>query len=213
MVEWENMKLREDKYKKTIEAYEELGKKYIQSAEKLTPKEFSGFIKLLKKGGRILDVGCAGGRDSKKFIKKGFKVIGIDLVDAFLKEARKNVPRTKFLKMDSGKLKFPKNYFDGIWAQAVLLHIKRKDVPGALKGFYRVLKPEGKLHVRVKRGKGTAYIEDKLSGGKRRIFTYFSREEMEKFIKKAGFKIITSRIFPDESGRKDVKWISIWAEK
>jgi len=207
------MSSKQDRYKKTTELYSELGKKYIQSAERLTPKELLGFIKLLAKGGRILDVGCAGGRDSKKFIKKGFRVIGIDLVDVFLKEARKNVPRAKFIKMDLCKLKFPKDYFDGIWAQAVLLHIKKKDISEALRGFYRVLKPGGKLHIRVKRGKGAAYKKDKLSGGKKRMFTYFLKDEMESFVKKAGFKIISSRIFPDELGRKDVKWISICAEQ
>lgn len=209
------MESEKDKYKKTIELYEKLGKKYIKDIKGLTPKEFPDFIKLLPKGAKVLDVGCAGGRDSKRFVKKGFKVIGIELVDVFLKEARKNVPSAKFIKMDLCKLKFPKDYFDAIWAQAVLLHIKKKDIPKSLKGFYGVLKPGGKLHikVRVKIGKGIGYKKEKLSGGEKRLFTYFLKDEIENFVKKADFKIILSKIFPDELGRKDIKWITVWAKK
>jgi len=207
------MKSRGNKYKKTIELYKKLGEKYIKDIKKFTPKEFPGFVKLLSKGNRVLDVGCAGGRDSKKFIRKGFKVIGVDLVDSFLKEARKTVPEAKFIKMDVCKLKFPKNYFDAIWANAILLHIKKKDIPKALKGFFKILKPGGKLHIRVKKGTGRGYKKEKLSGGKKRLFTYFLKDELEKSVEKTNFKIISSKIFPDDLGRKEIKWISIWAEK
>ncbi len=207
------MKLKQDKYKKTIELYEELGEKYLKDIEKATPKEIYSFMKLLSKGALVLDIGCAGGRDSKVFIQKDFNVVGIDLVDSFLKEARKYVPEAKFIKMDLLKLKFPQNHFDAIWANAVLLHTKKEDMPKALKGFYKVLKPKGKLHIRVKRGKGTEYKDERLSGGKKRLFTYFLKDELEEFVKSAGFKIISSRIFPDDLDRKDIKWVGIWAEK
>lgn len=207
------MKTKEDKYEETIKAYKRLGKKYIKDTERFTPPEFFDFVKLLPKGGKVLEAGCSGGRDSNKFVQKGFRVIGIDLVDIFLKEARKNVPNAKFIKMDFRKLKFPQNYFDAIWATAVLLHIKKKDILKTLKGFYRVLKPGGKLHIRVKRGKGIIYEKDILSGGERRLFVYFLKDELERFVEKVGFKIIISRIFPDNAGRKDVKWVSLWAEK
>lgn len=198
---------------KTIEIYEKFGKKYVKDIEGLTPVEFSDFVKLLPPKGRVLDVGCAGGRDSKKFFQKGFEVIGIDLATSFLKEARRNAPKVKFIKMDIKRLKFPKDYFDAIWASAVLLHLSKKDVPKTLKGFYRVLRFGGKLHIRVKEGKGSGYKKDKLSSGEKRFFTYFLKDELEGLVKKAGFEIILSRVFPDESGRKDVKWVSIWAEK
>ena len=207
------MRIKEDKYEETIEAYKRLGKKYIKDIERLTPPEFFDFVKLLPRGGKVLEVGCSGGRDSKKFVQRGFRVIGIDLVNVFLKEARKNVSNAKFIKMDFGKLKFHQNCFDAIWANAVLLHLKKKDIAKTLRGFYRVLKPNGKLHIRVKKGKGITYEKDVLSSSERRLFVYFLKDELERFVKKAGFKIIISRILPDDAGRKDVKWISLWAEK
>jgi len=207
------MKPEEDLYKQTIEVYKKLGKKYINNIKSLTPPEFYDFIKLLPKNSRILEIGCTGGRDAKKFVQRGFKVIAIDLVEIFLKEARKKVPQAEFIKMDMTKLKFPNNYFDAIWANAILLHLKREDVLKTLRGFYRVLKKSGKLHIRVKKGTKTTYQKDKLSNGEKRFFIYFSKSELEKFVNKAGFKIIISRILPDDAGRKNLRWISLWAEK
>ena len=207
------METPKDVYKRTIRIYKKLGKRYTEAIKDARVKEFPEFVSLLPKGGRVLDVGCAAGRDSKRFVQKGFRVIGIDLVDSFLKDARENVPQAKFIKMDLLNLKFPQNYFDAIWANAVLLHIMKKDVPKALKEFYKILKPRGKLHIRVKRGRGIKYRKEELSSGEKRLFVCFSKDELERFVEEAGFKIIISRIFPDELRRKDVKWISLWAEK
>ncbi|TSC74979.1 MAG: methyltransferase type 11 [Parcubacteria group bacterium Gr01-1014_30] len=202
-----------DIYKRTIQTYEKLGSKYTKGIKNIKVKEFPEFVKILPKGGRVLDIGCATGRDSKRFLQKGFKVVGIDLVDSFLREARSDMPQAKFIKMDLFNLNFPSNYFDAVWANAVLLHIKKKDIPKALKGFYKILKSKGKLHIRVKQGKGARYKAERLSVGEKRLFVYFSSSELERLVKKAGFSIIITRIFPDELRRKDVKWISLWAEK
>lgn len=173
----------------------------------------SEFISLLPKGAKVLDVGCAGGRDARIFAAKGFKVIGIDLVASFLNAARKNVPKAKFIKMDMRELKFPKSYFDAIWANAVLVHILKKDFSTVLKSFNRILKPRGKLDLRMKKGKGVKEVSENLSLYNKRIFIYLSKTELEKLVKKAGFNILQSKLFPDELGRKEVKWIGIQAEK
>jgi len=199
-------------YKKTITAYKKIGKSYLKSIKDITPKQFFNFIKLLPKAGRVLDVGCAGGRDSKKFTQKGFEVIGIDLVDEFLDEAKIYAPKARFIKMDLLKMKFPKGYFDGIWASSVLVHIKRKDVPTALKNFYKILRAGGKIFIAVKSGRGSAYITDKLSN-ENRLFVYFSKEETKRLLNKIGFKLLLIKLFPDDAGRKEVKWIRIIAEK
>jgi len=171
------------------------------------------YFKEIKKNGLVLDVGCAGGRDAKKFIKNGFKVIGIDLVDEFLKTAKQQVPQAKFIKMGLLNLKFPNNYFDAIWANAVLLHINKKDIPKVLESFFKITKPEGMVHIRLKRGNNTKIIVDKLSQNSSRQFTLFYKYELEQIIRKSGFKIIKSRIFKDEANRQGLKWLSIWCTK
>ncbi len=202
-----------EKYKKTHEAYCKLGKRYIENSESINLLKLPEFIGLLTKGGKVLDVGCAGGRDSKKFAAAGFDVTGIDIVDVFIEEAGKRVPKAKFLQIDLLDINFPENEFDAIWAQAVLLHIERKDIPDVLAKMFKILKRNGKIHVAVKEGRNQGWEADKLTAGYKRYFIYFSKKEMEKYLINAGFDIILSEFAADESGRENVKWIVIWAQK
>jgi len=200
-------------YKNTIKVYKRLGKQYIDNISKVNVPKLPKFLKLLPKKAKILDVGCAGGRDSQIFQKAGHTVIGIDIVDEFLKEARKRVPKVKFIKMDLMRLKFPNNYFDTIWAQAALLHFKKSDLPKILKQFYNKLKTGGLLHIQLKRGRGSKIITEKLVDNRGRFFTFYFKHEAEDYIKKAGFKVIASEIVSDPLKRKDVKWINVWGKK
>ena len=151
--------------------------------------------------------------NAKVFIKNGFRVIGVDASRTLLKEAKKLVPRGIFLNKDLRKIRFPRHTFDGIWANAVLLHISRAEMPKVLRNLYRMLKPSGILHVLVKEGKGEAYVKEVLSENRQRFFTYFSKPGLEKLIRAAGFKIIYSTFAADELGRRNVRWIVVWGKK
>ena len=203
----------DDEYKITIQTYGDLGKRYIENSASIDLFVLNEFMGTLPKGGKVLDVGCVAGRDSKKLAAAGFDVTGIDVVDIFLEEARKNVAGAKFLKMDMLDISFPKNSFDGILAQAVLLHIRRSEVPKVLKDFYKILKPGGKIYVGVKRGDGEGWEADKLANNKKRFFTYFSGEGIARYMKEAGFKVIFLKLFSDYVKRKNTEWIVAWGEK
>lgn len=200
-------------YKKTIDVYDKLGEKYLSDSLKIKLPERDSFLKILPKKAHILDVGCGGGRDTKIFTQKGFFVTGIDASGVLVNIAKKKVPTAVFKKMDVLNLKFKPESFDAIWAQAILLHLKRKDVPKALKSFYKILKLGGYIHVNVKQGKGEEYVKEKLSGGHERFYTYFSEKEIIDLIKNQGFKIIHSHILPDPHGRKNITWINVRGQK
>lgn len=200
-------------YKTTLSTYNYLGKRYLRSVAISTPKQLSKFMKLLPPGGVVLDVGCAGGRDSKIFFQKGFKVIGVDVSNAFIQEAKKHVPKVKFLKKDLRDIAFPNKMFDGIWANAVLLHLKKDELPRVFEKFYRLLKPEGVLHVRVKKGKGSRMVKEKVSENHTRFFSFFTKKEIVDLFKKAGFEIIYTEIAKDELGRKNTPWVVVWGKK
>lgn len=61
-----------------------------QYAHTTTPQEVDGLEKILhlRKGARILDVACGAGRHSIELAKRGYSVVGLDLSEALLKEAR-----------------------------------------------------------------------------------------------------------------------------
>src|SRR3989339_875346 len=190
-------------YINTINIYRQLGKKYLKDIKNGEPKTISDFLNQLKPKSLILDVGCAGGRDAKIFTKAEHQVIGIDIVEEFLKEAKKNVPKAKFKKMDLMNLKFPDNNFDAIWAMAVLLHFSKTDGKKIIKSFYEILK----------RGGGEKNVKEKLSNNQNRYFVFYYKYEIEKILKDCSFKIIESSIITERLGRKNVQWISVIAQK
>src|SRR3989338_9210100 len=111
-----------DPTKDTTAFYNRFAKPYLKEFEKAAPAERSEFLGLLKRNSLILDAGCAGGRDSKFFMNNGHRVIGVDVSKQFIRYAKKDVPQARFFQMDIRKTNFPAKHFDGIWAQAVLLH-------------------------------------------------------------------------------------------
>lgn len=200
-------------YVNTTKIYNKLGRRYLADIESLVPPEREEFIKLLKPGAKVLDVGCAGGRDTEAFIKARFAVDGIDLSEVFLRQAKNRVPEAIFQIMDARKLTFANESFDAIWANAVLLHILKSDIPKTLAGFNRILRKNGILHVRIKKGEGSSLITDSLSQETQRYFSFFTEDEIQNFLYDAQFHIKLKTLVTDEAKRPGVTWISIFAVK
>ncbi|MFA6474490.1 MAG: class I SAM-dependent methyltransferase [Patescibacteria group bacterium] len=199
-------------YQKTRQAYNTLGRLYTAAVESLAPPERKTFAKHLTPGAHILDVGCAGGRDANFFVQQGFRLTGIDSSTVFIRIAKARVPKAVFKVMDARKILFRPQTFDAIWANAVLLHLQRKDIPRVLRHFFRILRIGGLLHVRVKIGRDSGWVTDQLAP-QPRFFTYFTKAEMTSLLRTAGFRIQASQHFADESKRREVRWLSIEAVK
>ncbi len=203
--------MKNKNYQKTILFYNKFAERYHKNNLKFPPADRKDFIKSLKRGSSILDAGCAGGRDSKEFVKKGMKVTGIDLSPSFIKIAKKEAPKAKFFRMNMLSLKFPKESFDAIWNCAALLHLERKHVPRVLSSFYQTLRKGGTLYIRVQKGKGASMEKASFTDHKR-LYTYFSKEEIANLLRKTGFKVIKSTISPDVR-HPERKWILVIAKK
>ncbi len=104
----------------------------------------------LSENALILDAGCGIGGSSRLLAKQlNCKVVGVDLADEFINAAIFLTHATHFekqVRFQQGSvlnLPFSENTFDGILCQHILMNIEDKN--GAVKEFYRVLKPGGKL--------------------------------------------------------------------
>ena len=153
-------------------------------------------------GKKILDVGCAGGRDAVYFTSKGFEVLGIDLTPEFIKLAKVNCPEATFNLMDMRKLKFDNESFDGVWACASFLHIPKKDAIKTLSGFNKILKSKGVLFLSVMEGTGEGYRKNEKLNWDDRYFSFYQKLELEKLLNSAGFKVISLIKFPTSWGPK-----------
>ncbi|MDP3793000.1 MAG: class I SAM-dependent methyltransferase [bacterium] len=172
------------------------------------------FVSLLKPNDLVLDVGCGGGVKSKYLIKKGLKIVGIDLSEKMIEIAQKEVPDAKFLVADITKpLEFDEK-FDGIFAQAVLLHIYKKDIKKVIGNLASLLKPGGYLYVAVKGlrdGQNEEQIirENDYGYEYERFFSFYTLEDLNSYMKELGMDNIYNNVV--SIGKTD--WIQVIAKK
>jgi len=207
----------DDYLKKVIAVYDKIAEDYAKGNIAYTPEiEREKFIHLVKKGGSILDAGCAAGRDSEYFYTKGFHVTGIDLSKKLLNLAKQKSTHVKYLIQDVRSIHFPANSFDGIFACAVLIHLKREDMLPVIQSFHRILTENGILFLLMKQGKGKADIKDGLASYELRKFTLVELDEIKKCMKSAGFAIVELYTWNSHDRWPDkryVEWISCFAKK
>ena len=118
---------------------------------------YEEFMPHLPDGGSIFDIGCGSGRDAKFFQDQGYNVTASDSAIEMVKKS------SLLLGKPSLHLSFEdinmKEQFDGIWANASLLHVKSDRLPEILRKICRALKPGGVLFMSFKYGEGE-YLKD-----------------------------------------------------
>lgn len=213
--------MRIKSFKDTIKWYDQNAEQYSQSTKTTYSLEaIDKFVNLLPKEAKVLDVGCASGRDSALLTDKGLRVVGIDLSRGLIEIARREHPNITFIQGSFLELPFGKEEFDGVWAHASLVHLETDDdVRKALKEFNKTLKKNGVLHLLVKAQTGkekTAVVKDSLSKHDR-FFQYFKAYELEKLITETGFKKIYLEQYRETDknpkGHPEDEWIWILARK
>jgi len=202
----------------TIAVYDKVAKEYTKKAEARGPKiERSHFMKIIPEHGTVLDVGCGSGRDAKVFCDHGFLVTGVDLSGKLLEIAKQNAPKATFIKDDIRSLQFPPQSFDGIWAQASLLHVKHEEIQTVLKSFFIMLKPNGTLYIAVKAGSGERFAVMKSTPGEKRFFSFYSKASLKDALVSAGFRVTKLYAYNDRErypeDKKNKWWIVAFATK
>ena len=94
-------------------------------------------------GQRILDIAAGTGTSSMALMVPGAKIVAADFSRGMLEEGKKRYPELEFVFADAMKLPFADNEFDVVTMSFGLRNVSDRAV--ALKEFYRVLKPSGRL--------------------------------------------------------------------
>lgn len=163
---------------------------------------YAPFLALIPQGGRILDAGCGSGRDSLYFVQRGYEVEAFDASAEMCRLASGLIGRTVLQKtfedVDSVSA------FDGVWACASLLHVRREAIDSALQRLCRALKPSGVLFVSFKLRDGEWEQDGRFFNG----YDERSFQELLKGHRSLGLcsSWVSDDVRPD---RKHQKWLSV----
>lgn len=153
---------------------------------------------------QILDFGCGPGRDLKTFTALGHVAVGLDGSERFAQMARDEtgceVLQQNFLALD-----LPAERFDGIFANAVLFHVPRQELPRVLLQLRASLKPGGVLFSSNPRGQNQEGWKGERYG------SYHDLESWRERMTEAGFVELEHYYRPAGLPRDQQPWLaSVW---
>ncbi|MFH0752072.1 MAG: class I SAM-dependent methyltransferase [archaeon] len=205
--------MADNKIKITIESYNQTASEYANKTADLRPEGLEKFLDYLKPCSYVLDLGCGAGRDARRFLDKGHRVVGIDLSSGLLGIARRDVPEAEFKLMDITNLEFAPDTFDGICALASMVHVPKSCMFSALRGCYRILSDKGIMYVSVKRGDGESMTPDARYGGVQKFWSFFQQDEIEGLLHATGFEVVDSMSIKKHDSYATNPWIDIVCRK
>lgn len=197
---------------RTIQSYNDTAEEYAKAiADRLPKSNLDRFFLLIPKHAKVLDIGCAAGRDTVYFHQKRIDVVGIDLSQRLIQIARRNYPDVTFQICDMQKLPFKDASFDGIWAHSVFHHLDKPAMNTTLKEWTRILKKNGVIYLRTKMGQGNWKGIDSLSAGQEREFTLLMPNELDKMFSELGLHKIS--LEKEKDLTRDIYWIKAFFRK
>ena len=192
---------------KTLDYYDRIAEEFAADTRDADVGELHAlFLSHLPAGGRILDLGCGSGRDSRLFLDKGYEVVAVDGSREFCKIASSLIGQ-EVLCRTFEELDFEEE-FDGVWACASILHVPSERLPGVFARISRALKRGGFFYASFKYG----VFEGERNG---RYFTDLDEAGFAKLV--AGFtefETVETRITSDvRPGRAEEKWLNVVVRK
>ena len=161
------------------------------------------FLSRIKEGGTILDYGFGSGRDSAYFINKGFSVDSLDGSAEMKAQAERlfgiKVKLSSFLSLEE------KEKYDGIWAQASILHLEEHDLKTALTLIERALKRDGVFYSSFRKGEEDGYEKGR----------WYTNMTERRFLSFLPASLYVEKIWESQDVRPGVSrtWLSIICRK
>jgi SAM-dependent methyltransferase len=135
----------------TLQFYRSNAQSYADWA-KAPSTRLRGFLALLPSGGSILELGCGAGNHSAVMLDGGFQVRATDgspeMAEIASRRLGHPVEAMLFHELDQSEA------YDGVWANACLLHVPRDELAGILGRIHRALKLSGVFYASFKIGEG-----------------------------------------------------------
>lgn len=142
----------------TLDFYEREASAYAANAKSKVSRWLEDFMEALPAGAQVLDLGCGAGQDAEAMLGRGFDVDAADGSSAMAAQAEQLLKRpVKIMRFDELSANCA---YDGVWANASLLHVPFAALIQVLMLVFQALKPGGVQFATYK--SGTAAGRDAL---------------------------------------------------
>ena len=191
----------------TIKYYDDHAEDYELSTAgiKLT-EQWEAFTSRLTAKGKVLDVGCGGGRDILHFQQLGFTVEALEPTPKLARIAREKTNATihelSVLELTA------RCRYDGVWACASLLHLPAAEIKAAINKLSVATKHGGYIYISLKEG------ADEIRKPDGRLFTSFTEDGLNEISNELGsLQVIKLWTTEDAAQRSGVRWLNILFRK
>lgn len=176
------------------QGYDQLGSLYRMHYEETNPERYIHWLteltRLLPSDANLLELGCADGIPTARFLSQHFEYLGIDISPVQIELARANVPKARFETADMSILTFPASTFDGIIALYSIIHVPLAEQPALISAVYQWLKPNGYFLCVVGAGEWTGTESDWIAPGTRMYWSHADAATYQSWFIETGFTII-----------------------
>lgn len=158
---------------------------------------------------RILDLGCGFAQDTRFLNRKGYRVVGLDLSERLLAQARTKSRTTPLIRGHLLKLPVKNESFGAVWSAAVLIHFPKKDLLNIMRRACLSLSSRG-----VFAGTFTFGTRSGISRGDwlpGRFFSRWKKEELAATVRHAGFDI--EKLVVVSNRERKGRWLNLIARK
>jgi SAM-dependent methyltransferase len=136
----------------TLQFYRGNAEAYAKRTFTSRQARLMAFLAQLPAGASILELGCGAGGDTAEMLARGFDVRPTDgspeMADIASKHLGRTVKTLLFHELDELEA------YDGVWANACLLHVPRAGLADVLARIWRALKAGGVFYASYKAGDG-----------------------------------------------------------
>lgn len=200
----------------TVEAYDAAAAAYSENVATMSAQVRAGierFVAQLATGARVLEIGSGSGRDALVLEELGVEVRRTDVTRAFVEQLRADGHEADLLDPLTDDLDDPARPgmpYDGVWANASLLHVARADLPVVLRRLAEATVPGGLLRAAVKEGDGEGWsIHGSVPAP--RHFTFWRTEGLREAAQGAGWSVVEVERYDSEwTGEA---WLVLWAKR
>jgi SAM-dependent methyltransferase len=136
----------------TLQFYRSNAEAYARRTFTSRQARLTAFLAQLSPAASILELGCGAGGDTAEMLSRGFDVRPTDgspeMAELASKHLGRPVETLLFHDLDEAET------YDGVWANACLLHVPREQLAAVLSLIWRALKPDGVFYASYKEGDG-----------------------------------------------------------